>query len=194
MGKDQDRPRWEEKVQKKNYRREKDSLVLLSMTLSSRLTFPWLIFSLILWLDRNFLIFQHDYFFFSGCSWTFLPDSSPQTPLICFFTPARHQPLINLSASPASKNFLQEPHTAHAAHKAAAGIKQVPSQIKASIDNTGVALQIKGSASPWEPLRIAFQMVTLTARQAAWSVTGLSLPRFDHWNWRIKAVLPGFHY
>ncbi|EOA97879.1 hypothetical protein Anapl_11684 [Anas platyrhynchos] len=71
---------------------------------------------------------------------------------------ARHQPLINLSASPASKNFLQEPHTAHAAHKAAAGIKQVPSQIKASIDNTGVALQIKGSASPWEPLRIAFQM------------------------------------
>lgn len=64
MGKDQDRPRWEEKVQKKNYRREKDSLVLLSMTLSSRLTFPWLIFSLILWLDRNFLIFQRDFFFF----------------------------------------------------------------------------------------------------------------------------------
>lgn len=68
MWKDQDQPRWEEKVQKKNYRREKDSLVLLSMTLSSRLTFPWLIFSLLLWLDRNFLIFQHDFFFFSGCS------------------------------------------------------------------------------------------------------------------------------
>lgn len=68
MWKDQDQPRWEEKVQKKNYRREKDSLVLLSMTVSSRLTFPCLIFSPLLWLDRNFLIFQHDFFFFSGCS------------------------------------------------------------------------------------------------------------------------------
>lgn len=64
MWKDQDRPRWEEIVQKKNYRREKDSLVLLSMTLSSRLTFPCLIFSPLLWLDRNFLIFQHDFFIF----------------------------------------------------------------------------------------------------------------------------------
>lgn len=92
--------------------------------------------------------------------------------------------LINLNASPASKTFLRS-HILPTLCTKLSLTSRVTLQIKASIDNIGVLLQIKGSVSLWEFLHISFQMVTLTGRQAASFITAntdLSLSWFDHWN------------
>lgn len=109
----------------------------------------------------SFVIFQCDGFFF-WLQLNVLHRLYPQTLLICF-SPVRHQMLINLNASPASKPFLGS-HILPTLCTKLPLTSRVTLQIKASIDNTGVLLQIKGSVSLWEFRHISFQMVTLTGR------------------------------
>lgn len=71
--------------------------------------------------------------------------------------------LINLNASPASKTFLRSQILPTLCTKLLL-TSRVTLQIKASIDNTGVLLQIKGSGSLWEFVHISFQMATLAGK------------------------------
>lgn len=71
--------------------------------------------------------------------------------------------LINLNASPASKTFLRSQILPTLCTKLLL-TSRVTLQIKASIDNTGVLLQIKGSGSPWEFVHVSFQMATLAGK------------------------------
>jgi len=68
--------------------------------------------------------------------------------------------LINLNAAPASETFLRS-HVLPTLCTKLPLTSRVTFQIKASIDNTGVLLQIKGRVSLWEFLHISFQVGTL---------------------------------